>query len=65
MSFDNCEYSTLAGRKSKYVQPTLDIVCEASKQTDEFKMFLHSIIRDYPQLIKIESNELTVARNLI
>ena len=62
MSFDNCEYSMIKGR-SKHIQPTLDVVCETTKGNDDFKILLHSLIRDYPKLIKIESNELTVARN--
>ncbi len=62
MSFDNCEYSTVT-RKKKFAQPTLDIVCETSKEPAHFDIFLRSVIRDFPQLIKIESNELTVARN--
>lgn len=62
MSFDNAEYSKV-GSKQKALQPTLDVVCEACKRKEDFDLFLKTIIRDYPKLIRIESNELTVARN--
>lgn len=64
MSFDNCEYS-LANKKQKYMQPTLDIVGESYKNKEDFNNFLKSVIIDFPKLIKIESNELTVARNTL
>ena len=62
MSFDICEYANVA-KRGKFSQPTLDIVCESVRNPDDFKIFLKTVIRDFPQLIKIESNELTVARN--
>lgn len=62
MSFDNCEYIGIK-TKSKYSQPTLDIVCESDTRKEDFEIFLKSVIRDYPQLIKLDSNELTVARS--
>lgn len=62
MSFDNCEYMSVS-KKQKYMQPTLDIVGENYKQKEDFQNFLKSVIIDFPKLIKIESNELTVARN--
>jgi hypothetical protein len=62
MSFDNAEFTALKG-KGKFLQPNLDIVCESSRNPDDFTIFLKSVIRDFPQLIKIENNELTVARN--
>jgi len=64
MSFDNTEYSAVRG-KGKLLQPNLDIVCESYRNPDDFGIFLKSVIRDYPQLIKIENNELTAARNNI
>lgn len=62
MSFDNCEYVNVKN-KGKYSQPTLDVVCEASTRKEDFEIFLKTIVRDYPQLIKIDSNELSVARS--
>jgi len=62
MSFDNCEYVNLQN-KSKYLQPTLDVVNEGTTKKEDFEIFLKTIIRDYPQLIKLDSNELTVARS--
>jgi len=62
ISFDNTEYSKCKG-KSKFMQPTLDIVGESYRHREDFDIFLKSVIRDFPQLLKIESNELTVAKS--
>lgn len=62
MSFDEAEYYGI-GTRAKYSQPTLDIVGDSYKNRDDFNNFLKLVIRDYPQLIKIPSNELTVARS--
>lgn len=62
MSFDISEYSQVA-KRGKFTQPTLDIVCESARNPNDFEIFLKTVIRDFPQLIKIESNELTLARN--
>lgn len=62
MSFDISEYSQVS-KKGKFTQPTLDIVCESARNPNDFDIFLKTVIRDFPQLIKIESNELTLARN--
>ncbi len=62
MSFDISEYSQVS-KKGKFAQPTLDIVCESARNPNDFEIFLKTVIRDFPQLIKIESNELTLARN--
>jgi len=61
LSFDDTTYIKVNG-KQKYSQPTLDIVADKFKNKDDFKTFLKNIIRDYPQLIKLENNELTIAR---
>lgn len=62
MSFDVAEYSNVS-KRGKFSQPSMDIVCESVRNPDDFNIFLKTVIRDFPQLIKIESNELTVARN--
>lgn len=61
LSFDICEYSKV-GTKSRFSQETLDIVGDNAKAKDEFNEFLRSVILEYPKIIKIQSNELTVAR---
>ncbi len=61
ISFDIAEYSKSTSHH-KVSQPTLDIVCEAYRDRDDFKKFMHDIVLENPKLIKIESNELTVAR---
>ena len=62
ISFDICEYIKV-GSKSKFAQNTLDVVGDNAKAKDEFNTFLRDLILDYPKIIKIQSNELTVARN--
>lgn len=62
ISFDDSTYFSCTS-KAKYSQPTLDVVADSFKNKEDFQKFLHCIIRDYPQLIKLDSNELTVARN--
>lgn len=62
MSFDMCEYIKF-GTKNKFSQSTLDIVGDNAKFKDEFVSFMKDIILEYPQVIRIQSNELTVARN--
>ncbi len=62
ISFDYTEYSKFNNPKQKFVQPTLDIVGENYKKKEDFQIFLKSVIRDFPKLIKLDSNELTVAR---
>lgn len=62
MSFDMCEYIKF-GTKNKFSQSTLDIVGDNAKFKDEFVNFMKDIILEYPQVIRIQSNELTVARN--
>ena len=62
ISFDDCQYIKI-NSKSKYSQPTLDVVADSFKDKSEFDNFLHLIVRDYPQLIKLNSNELAVARS--
>ena len=61
ISFDNCEYIRVNG-KSKFSQPTLDIVGDSFKDKSVFQEFLRSVIINHPKLIKLDSNELTVAR---
>lgn len=62
LSFDNSEYSGYR-RKGKFLQPNLDVVCEAYRNKEDFETFLREVVRDFPKLIRIESNELMVARN--
>ena len=62
LSFDNCEYFKV-GTRSKFNQCTLDIVGDNAREKDDFNNFLKDIVLDYPKIIKIQSNELTVARN--
>ncbi|MGN0961629.1 MAG: hypothetical protein ACI4PF_05480 [Christensenellales bacterium] len=62
LSFDECQYFKV-NSKAKYSQPTLDIVADTFRNKQDFDNFLHLIVRDYPQLIKLDSNELTVARS--
>lgn len=61
-SFDDCEYIKCT-KKAKSSQATIDIVCDSYKLKDDFKKFLKDVVIDYPRIIQIESNELTVARN--
>lgn len=62
LSFDMCEYIKV-GTKSKFAQNTLDVVGDNAKDKDGFNEFLRDMVLDYPKIIKIQSNELTVARN--
>lgn len=62
LSFDCCEYSKF-GTKSKFSQNTLDVVGDNAKEKEEFNKFMRNIILDYPKILKIQSNELVVARN--
>ena len=62
LSFDAGEYLKV-GTRSKFSQSTLDIVGDNAKEKDDFNAFLRDIVLDYPKIIKIQSNELTVARN--
>lgn len=62
ISFDDSTYFKV-NTKAKYSQPTLDVVADSFKNKEDFNQFLHLIVRDYPNLIQLDSNELTVARN--
>ena len=62
LSFDMCEYFKI-GTKSKFAQNTLDVVGDNAKQKEDFTSFMREIILNFPKLIKIQSNELTVARS--
>lgn len=64
ISFENCEYIK-AGTKQKFSQPTLDIVCDSYLLKDKFTAFLREVIINHPKLLKIENNDLTIARNNI
>lgn len=64
MSFEVCDYIKV-GTKHKYSQPTLDVVCDSNLLKDKFNQFLRDIIINHPKLIKIENNELTIARKNI
>lgn len=60
ITFSNSTFIDLK-TKHKESYDYLEIVAEASVSTEMFTGFLRSIIIDCPQLIKEESNELTVA----
>lgn len=61
MSFDIADYFKI-GTKARFSQNNLDVVGDTFKSKDMFREFLNSLIIDSPQLIKIDSNELTFAR---
>ena len=61
ISFEDCTYLKVRGG-AKFSQPTLEVTGDSVKTIEEFNTFLHSIIIDCPKLIRIENNELTVAR---
>jgi len=61
ISFDKTDYVKF-GTSVKCTQPTLDIIGDNFKSKDDFRQFLRLLLLDCPQLIKIDSNELTVAR---
>jgi len=61
IAFENCEYQKV-GTRHKFSQPTLDIVCDSYKLKDKFDVFLRDLIINHPKLIKIQSNELTIAK---
>lgn len=61
ISFDNCDYIKVNG-KNKFSQPTLDVVGDAFKDKSVFQEFLRNVIIHHPKLIKLDSNELSVAR---
>ena len=62
ISFDDSQYIKVKSG-AKFSQPTLDVVADSFKDKADFENFLHLIVRDYPQLIKLNSNELSVARS--
>ena len=62
LSFDDVTYINIKTRK-KFSQQTLDIMGSSIKSKEDFVQFLKLIVLDYPKLIRIENNELTVARN--
>lgn len=64
MSFETCEYIKI-GTRQKFSQPNLDIVCDSYKLKEKFDSFLRDIIINHPKLIKIQSNELSLARKNI
>ena len=61
INFEICEYQKV-GTRSKFSQPTLDIVCDSYRLKDKFDPFLRDVIINHPKLIRIENNELTIAR---
>lgn len=62
IAFEDCTYFE-CGKKSKFSQSSLEVVAEKLKSKDEFNEFLRLLVIECPKLIKIESNELAVARN--
>ena len=62
IAFENCDYQKV-GTRQKFSQPTLDVVCDSYKLKDKFEEFLRDVIINHPKLIKIESNELTIAKS--
>jgi hypothetical protein len=61
ISYDSCTYINVNKRK-KEKGKTLDIVAEGFKAKEDFDTFLRYIIRDFPKLLKTDSNELALAR---
>lgn len=61
LNFEQCEYIKVSSR-AKFSQPTLDIICDSYKLKDKFNEFLREMIINHPKLIKIENNELSIAR---
>lgn len=62
MSFEDCTYFD-CNTRAKFSQSSVEVVGEKSDNKDEFNNFLRQLVIECPKLIKIESNELTVARN--
>lgn len=61
ISFDKCEY---VGKKGKEKQQALDIVGESFGSKEDFETFLKLMVRDFPQLIKLDNNELAICKSL-
>lgn len=62
IAFEDCKYFDCSG-KSKFAQASLEVIGEKSQSKEDFNEFLRQVVIECPKLIKIESNELTVARN--
>ena len=62
IAFEDCNYFE-CGSKSKFAQASLEVVGEKAVSKDEFNEFLRQLVIECPKIIKIESNELAVARN--
>ena len=62
IAFEDCNYFDCSSR-AKFAQSSLEVVGEKVASKDEFNEFLRQLVIDCPKLIKIESNELSVARN--
>ena len=62
ISFDKCEYM---GKTGKAKQEALDIVGEAFGSKEDFEHFLKLIIRDFPKLIRLDNNELSICKSLL
>ena len=61
VSFDQCKYINI-NKKQKDKGDTLDIVAEGFKAKEDFDTFLKYVIRDFPQLLKTNNNELALVR---
>jgi len=61
INFEQCDYINVNSR-AKFSQPTLDVICDSYKLKDKFDVFLRDVIINHPKLIKIENNELSIAR---
>ena len=62
LAFEDCTYFE-CGKKSKFSQSSLEVTGDNVKSKDEFNEFLRLLVIECPKLIKIQSNELSVARN--
>ena len=62
IAFEDCNYFECGG-KSKFAQASLEVIGEKAVSKDEFNEFLRQLVIECPKIIKIESNELAVARN--
>lgn len=59
--FSNCLYSN-ARSGARFAQDNLEVIGESTVKKDMFDLFLKYIVVDCPQLIRIDNNELSLAR---
>lgn len=64
ISFTDVTYFNLKNR-AKYSQVNLEVTGEASNDVDKFKEFQRKIVLDCPKLIRLDNNELSLARRCL